>query len=203
MFPSLSLCRSAHYTQVLQLTQGQRFPQQTAETIMDLLEQQQQQQHSGNIGGSANGLSAGANGTGAGGHATSDAAAAAQADEEEEEEEEEGELMEPPEQLLQMLDITSRLPGSTGTATDGQQDADSAAAAAASTASAAAAQQRSHQQVVQQLGGVLKGVTNSAACGAAVWGLLGRWYALQGELVSSQEARLKQVRIWPRVRSSR
>jgi hypothetical protein len=50
--------------------------------------------------------------------------------------------------------------------------------------------------VLQQFGGVLKQVTNSPACGAAVWGLLGRWYALQDQHLSSQEARLKQVGAW-------
>lgn len=112
-------------------------------------------------------------------------------------EEAEDEVMEAPEQLLQMLSLTAGLPTSdsnehattaNGTS-EGQQPPESATAAAA-----AASQQRNYQQVLQQFGGLLKQVTNSPACNAAVWGMLGRWYGLQGQLLSSQEARLKQVR---------
>ena len=105
---------------------------------------------------------------------------------------EDGEAMDPPEQLLQMLDLTASLPG--GSNTSGGADAAAVEAqAAASAAATSAALQRNHQQALQQFGGVLKQVTNSPACGAAVWGLLGRWYALQGQHLSNQEARLKQV----------
>jgi hypothetical protein len=107
--------------------------------------------------------------------------------------------MEPPEQLLQMLNFAAGLPdadsssgSSSGSSSCGQ---DAAAHASASAAAAAAAHQRNHQAAMQQFGGLLKQVTNAPACGAAVWGLLGRWNALQGNHLSSQEARLKQVRV--------
>jgi len=125
------------------------------------------------------------------GPAAAAAAAAAAADEGAED-------MEAPEQLLQMLNLTASLTGSSntgGTDTNSSKDdtGDQAAAAAAAQQQQQQQQQRSFQQVLQQFGGVLKSVTNAPSCGAAVWGLLGRWFALQGQLVSSQEARLKQV----------
>jgi hypothetical protein len=160
---------------VLQLTQGQCFPQQTAELLMGLLEQQHQQ------------LSSGTHDANPAAVTDSDTPAAAA------DAEAEGEVMEPPEQLLQMLDLTAALPGS-NTSSGGTDAAAGEAQAAASAAATAAALQRNHQQALQQFGGVLKQVTNSPACGAAVWGLLGRWNALQGQHLSNQEARLKQVR---------
>jgi hypothetical protein len=162
--------------QVLALTQGQRFPLQTAEGLMDLLEQQHKHLHSASTPSFSTDAAA--------------AAAAAAADEDASAEGSgDGELMEAPEQLLHMLSFTAALPDAGADSSTTDHAAESATAAAT-----AAAHQRNHQQAVQQFGGVLKQVTNSPACGAAVWGLLGRWYALQGQHLSSQEARLKQVR---------
>lgn len=171
--------------QVLELTQGQRFPVQTAETLMDLLEQQQQQLSNGS--------------TAATGAADVDAAAASATDAAREEAEaaDEPEVMAPPEQLLQMLSFAAGLPDAEGSGSNSSSSQDAASHASASAAAAAAAHQRNHQAAMQQFGGLLKQVTNSPACGAAVWGLLGRWNALQGNHLSSQEARLKQVRVRP------
>jgi hypothetical protein len=160
--------------QVFDLTQGQRFPLQTAEGLIDLLEQQHKHLHSGSPK-----------------TCFTDAATAAPAADEDAASAEvsgDGELMVPSEQLLQMLSFTAGLPGAGPDSSTAGSAAESASAAAT-----AAAHQRNHQQAVQQFGGVLKQVANSPACGAAVWGLLGRWYALQGQHLSSQEARLKQV----------
>lgn len=167
--------------QVLELTQGQRFPLQTAEALMDLLEQQQQQLSNGS--------------TAATGAADVDAAVASATDAAREDADaaDEPEVMAPPEQLLQMLSFAAGLPDAEGSGSGSSQDA--APHASASAVAAAAAHQRNHQAAMQQFGGLLKQVTNSPACGAAVWGLLGRWNALQGNHLSSQEARLKQVRV--------
>jgi hypothetical protein len=211
--------------QVLALTQGQRFPLQTAEALMDTLEQQQQAIHETPPPAAAAADVAAA--------ATANAAAAADAGPSvdaaaaEEEQQVEDDMEPPPDELLQMLTFTSGLHdgssssstntsgGSTCNAADGDAAVEgpaaeapaaavegpaaeapaAAAEAPAAAAATAAALQRSHQQVMQQLGGVLKQAANSPACGAAVWGLLGHWYGLQGQLLSSQEARLKQVRV--------
>jgi hypothetical protein len=170
---------------VLELTQGQRFPLQTADDLMTYLEQQHKKLNICDAALETN--------TAAG----TDPAAAPAADGGSDANE--GEVMEPPEQLLQMLHFTAGLPDADSSSSgNAGSNADSAAAAASEQASAnaaatAAGRQRGYQQVLQQFGGVLKQVTNSPACGAAVWGLLGRWYALQDQHLSCQEARLKQV----------
>jgi hypothetical protein len=99
----------------------------------------------------------------------------------------EEEPMEAPEQLLQLLAVSEGLP-------ELRSSAEAAAHAAQAAASASAARQRAYDQVLGAFAALLKSVANAAACGPGVWGLLGRLYSLQGQLLSSQEASLKQVR---------
>jgi hypothetical protein len=96
--------------------------------------------------------------------------------------------MDTPDGLLQMLALSNSLLPGVGSA------GDSDGTGAPSAAAAAESRQRSYEQVMGQLGALLKGVANSAACSPVVWALLGRWYGLQGQHLSSQEAWLKQVR---------
>lgn len=96
-----------------------------------------------------------------------------------------GEFMEAPDPLLSLLSLSAELPSSSTATPNGTIEA-------ASTA-AAAARQRALDQVKLLFGQLLKSVANSPACGAAVWGLYARWHRLQGQLLSSQEAWLKQV----------
>jgi hypothetical protein len=98
--------------------------------------------------------------------------------------------MEAPEQLLNLLAMAGELPGSSGSQEAAAEASDPSLPAASQ---AAAGRQRSHDQGLAAVGQLLKSAANSPAAGAAVWGLLGRWYALRGELLSSQEAALKQV----------
>eukprot|EP00878_Enallax_costatus_P015631 GHUV01016375.1.p1 GENE.GHUV01016375.1~~GHUV01016375.1.p1 ORF type:complete len:216 (+),score=96.67 GHUV01016375.1:87-650(+) len=93
--------------------------------------------------------------------------------------------MEAPDQLLSLLAMSKDLSYSSSNAT-----LDSVAASSA----AAAARQRTCDQVMVLFGQLLKSVANSPACSPAVWGLFAKWYQLQGHLLSSQEAYLKQAR---------
>lgn len=102
--------------------------------------------------------------------------------------EDEGEAMEAPDQLLSLLAMSDRLPNNSSSTTS-----DAAAASSAASTAAAAARLRMYDQVMTLFGQLLKSVTNSPACSPAIWGLYARWYQLQGHLLSSQEAYLKQV----------
>lgn len=211
--------------QVFDLTNGQHFSLQTAQALMTLLAQehqqlkghehhhqlqQQQQQHqeqqqaNGTISSAAQACptsnaagvaalrssnTAAAAGLGASVSDGRDEAAAAAGED----------VMDAPDQLLQMLALTPNLapPATTGSSplSDSSDPTAATADGATSTAAAAAAasRQRSYDQVMQQLGVLLKAVANSPACSPGLWGLLGRWYGLQGQSLSSQEAWLKQV----------
>jgi hypothetical protein len=107
----------------------------------------------------------------------------------EEEEGSEGEAMEAPAELLGLLTLTQSLPGHQGAA-----DGGGAGGGGTGAADAAAADARAFGQAAAAAGAVLKAVANSPSCSADVWGLLGRWYALQGEPLPAKEALLKQVR---------
>ncbi|KAF6259400.1 hypothetical protein COO60DRAFT_1008225 [Scenedesmus sp. NREL 46B-D3] len=163
-------------SQVFELTKGQQLSLETAEQLMTQLELEQQQLQ-GNTPDSDNGSSRAAT---LSVHAA-EAGGAKEAGVEAEEE-----AMDAPEQLLQLLAVTDGLP-------DLSRSGD-AAAHAAQAAAAAAARQRAYDQVLASFGVLLKSAANAAACGPGVWGLLGRLYRLQGQLLSSQEAWLKQVR---------
>ncbi|GAX73776.1 hypothetical protein CEUSTIGMA_g1227.t1 [Chlamydomonas eustigma] len=58
----------------------------------------------------------------------------------------------------------------------------------------AASDERMRQQVLAGVGEVLKQAVNMSCCTPEVWGFLGRWYGLYGELEARKEALLKQVR---------
>jgi hypothetical protein len=158
--------------QVFELTKGQHFSLETAEQLMTQLEQEQQQLQ----GATASNSSSSSN------HDSSKPPAEASSEGEEE-------AVEAPEQLLQLLAVSEGLP-------ELASAEDAAAHAAQAAAAAAAARQRAYDQVIGQFGVLLKSVANAAACGPGVWGLLGRLYGLQGQLLGSQEAWLKQVRRW-------
>lgn len=163
------------WVQVFELTKGQQLSLETAEQLMMQLELEQQQLQ-GNTPDSDNGSSRAAT---LSVHAA-EAGGAKEAGVEAEEE-----AMDAPEQLLQLLAVTDGLP-------DLSRSGD-AAAHAAQAAAAAAARQRAYDQVLASFGVLLKSAANAAACGPGVWGLLGRLYRLQGQLLSSREAWLKQV----------
>jgi hypothetical protein len=163
--------------QVFELTKGQHLSLETAEQLMTQLEQESQQMQ-GTTSPTAEAPAANTNGS-ANANAISSANAAYSEAEEE--------PMEAPEQLLQLLAVSEGLP-------ELRSSADTAAHAAQAAASAAAARQRAYNQVLGAFAVLLKSVANAAACGPGVWGLLGRLYGLQGQLLSSQEAWLKQVR---------
>uniref|UniRef100_A0A7S3QZ63 TPR-like protein n=1 Tax=Dunaliella tertiolecta TaxID=3047 RepID=A0A7S3QZ63_DUNTE len=57
-----------------------------------------------------------------------------------------------------------------------------------------AAQQRAEEQMRTAVGKVLKDAVNLPCCNPEVWGLLGRYYSLTGQLEGAKEALLKQVR---------
>lgn len=159
--------------QVFELTKGQHFSLETAEQLMMQLEREQQQLHGTAADSSSSSSSA----------KLHEANGAADSSSEAEEE-----AMEAPEQLLQLLAVSDGLPNLTSSA-------GAAAHTAAAAAAAAAARQRAYDQVLGAFAALLKSVANAAACGPGVWGLLGRLYRLQGQLLSSQEAWLKQVRL--------
>jgi hypothetical protein len=159
------LCCAA---QVFELTKGQHLSLETAEQLLTQLEQENQLLQ-GNTCSTAPTPAADANSSANG--------ASLEAEEE---------AMEAPEQLLQLLAVSDGLP-------DISNAEEAATHAAQATASAAAARQRAYDQVLAAFAGLLKSVANAAACGPGVWGLLGRLYGLQGQLLSSQEAALKQV----------
>ncbi|WIA10643.1 hypothetical protein OEZ85_010823 [Tetradesmus obliquus] len=158
--------------QVFELSKGQHFSLETAEQLMMQLEREQQQLHGTAADSSSSSSSA----------KLHEANGAADSSSEAEEE-----AMEAPEQLLQLLAVSDGLPNLTSSA-------GAAAHTAAAAAAAAAARQRAYDQVLGAFAALLKSVANAAACGPGVWGLLGRLYRLQGQLLSSQEAWLKQVR---------
>jgi hypothetical protein len=157
--------------QVFELTKSQHFSLETAEQLMTQLELEQQQLTQGAAFGSSSSSPQ-----------PSDASKTTEPSSEAEEE-----AMEAPEQLLQLLAVSDGLPNL-------NSSEDAAAHVAQAAAAAMAARQRAYDQVLGAFGVLLKSVANAAACGPGVWGLLGRLYRLQGQLLSSQEAWLKQVR---------
>ncbi|KIY91721.1 putative Tetratricopeptide repeat like protein 27 [Monoraphidium neglectum] len=109
-----------------------------------------------------------------------------QQQQEQQQQDEEGEEMEAPGELLGLLRMAQALPGDTPRRAGGPP--------AAAAATSAESDERQLAQAAAAAGAALKAAANAPACGPEVWGLLGRWYALQGEATSAKEALLKQVR---------
>ena len=154
--------------QVLQLTKGQRVPTDLVGQLLGELEKLP------GLGGEL------VVGSAAPGEAAREAAGAeaATAPEEEDGEGEEAPLV-ATEQLLGLLTLTGELQASSSSSGGG--------------AAAEAAAERQQARLVHSVGALLKEAVNSPAACPALWGLLGRWHAMQDNLESAKEAWLKQV----------
>eukprot|EP00879_Flechtneria_rotunda_P017593 GHRR01018443.1.p1 GENE.GHRR01018443.1~~GHRR01018443.1.p1 ORF type:complete len:607 (+),score=293.02 GHRR01018443.1:146-1822(+) len=154
---------------VLELTNGQHLSLDTLSSLLSQLEQENQFLTQPDDSAAA---------------VAAAEAGSATADDEQSEE-----TMDAPEQLLHLLNVTHKLSAE-------QQQQDNTAqkvSAIAAADTALAARQRTYDQVLSTAGTLLKSAISAPACTHEVWGLLGRWYSLKGELLSSQEAALKQV----------
>lgn len=174
------------WSQVFELTKAEHLSLETVDQLMKQLEQEhrQLQEMAAAAAASANPdftPAATTNGT----VAATPAAATGGSEEEE--------VMEAPEQLLRLLAVSDGLQLPDGSSSSSTTLEGTTACSAEAAAHAVAARQRSFDQVMSALGTLLKSAANAAACGPSVWGLLGRFYGLQGQLLSSQEAYLKQV----------
>lgn len=75
-----------------------------------------------------------------------------------------------------------------------QHDTDSANGVDGGNGVDRSAVRKQYDQLVTAVGSLLRSGVNSSACTPVLWGVLGRWYHLQGQLDSAKEAWLKQVR---------
>jgi hypothetical protein len=160
--------------QVMTLTQGQAFREDVVGVILTTLEQWGEQQG-----------------------ASQDLEQQQGGEEQQEGQEEEEEEVDPQlSQALQQLAYMSMMPSEPHVAddTDSSDPPGQDAAAAGAGGAAAEGQAREYQQLMEGLGRVIKAAVTGPSCGAAAWGALGRWYLLQGEVRSAQEAALKEVR---------
>lgn len=163
-------------SQVLTLTQGQVFREDVVGVVLTALERWGQQQGSSNHQEQEEGQQEG---------------------QEDEEEELDPQLSTALQQLADMSMSTGEAPAAK--AADHEDDSQSAtpeqhAAAAGGGGGATEGQSREYQQLLEGLGRVVKAAVTGPSCGAAAWEALRRWYLLQGEVRSAQEAALKEVR---------
>jgi hypothetical protein len=164
--------------QVLALSNGRRVPLPLLVGLVEALERADSA--AGGSGDSSGGREAAGAAGGAGREANGGGSGG----------EEDGEAWEAPAELLGLISLSQALPGEVPSSSGGG----GGGGGASGGPSAADVDARQRAQARAAAGAVLKAATSAPACGPEVWGLLGRWYGLQGELVSAKEALLKQVR---------